>query len=1053
MNQFATLMLLLATSMPCLSMAQASPDWENQNVFRVGKELPRATGFPAPSEKVALDQPLDGNPWVQSLNGNWKFHWVPEPSKRPVDFYKPDFDVSGWDEIPVPSNWQIEGHGVPIYSNTEYLFKKDPPYVMGEPPKDFTSYEQRNPVGSYRRTFEVPSDWDGKQVFVQFEGVDAACYVWVNGEKLGYSQDSRTPAIFDVTKHLKPGENTLALEVYRHCDGSYLEDQDMFRLSGIFRDVMLYATNKLHVRDVAMHAKLDNNYQHGQLSADVELVNYAPREARVNVHLTLYSESGETLGSVTKNDLRVGSEPVTLRTKSIHISDPAKWTAETPNLYRAVVHWTPARGRRGRNSQQRESRETGEAVSYTVGFRTVEIDGGQLKVNGKPILVKGVNRHEHDPTTGHYVSRESMLEDVLLMKQLNINTVRTCHYPDHPYWYSLCDKYGLYVIDEANIESHGMGYGRESLAKDPSWMGAHLDRIKNLYGRDKNHPSVIIWSLGNEAGNGINFEQGYSWLKRHDPTRPVQYEQAYGSDNLNSDILCPMYALIPRMKEYGSRPQQRPFIQCEYAHAMGNSVGNLQDYWDVIEASPWLQGGCIWDWVDQALWTETESGEKYLAYGGDFGDKPNSSNFCCNGVIAADRSLNPHAWEVKKVYQNIKVTPVDLAKGIVKVQNKHSFLNTSEFEASWNLRVNGESVATGTLPAVDVAPLSSKEITLPLPELPEGEAYLTVSFHLPSDTLWAEKGHAVAWDQMPVAGKFATIAKAGEAKITMEQDETLLTATGDGFTVKFNKSDGSIVSYSLGGNEMLAKPLAPNFEKVPNDNQRANDIYKHDFGAWMKAAENRELDSFEAKQTGDGVKVTAQFTLPTVEESSLKIEYLVRGSGAVDVAMTVDPKQTDALPSLPRFGVTFAVPTSIKQVQWYGRGPHETYSDRKNSGEIGVYESAADKLVYNYVRSQDNANRSDVRWLKLAGESQSGLRIETLAEPLNFSVLPYTLADLWASMHPYDLPRQEFNTVFIDSALHGVGGDNSWGARTHGQYTLPGNQQRSLNFRLAPIGR
>lgn len=1044
MNPFATLVLLLATLMPCCVRAQSAPDWENQHIFRIGKELPRATGFPAPSEQVALDQPLDGNPWVQSLNGKWKFHWAAEPSERPVDFYKPEFDVSEWDEIAVPSNWQTAGYGVPVYSNEVYLFKKNPPYVMGEPPEDFTSYKHRNPVGSYRRTFEVPSDWDGKQVFVQFEGVDSAFYLWVNGKKVGYSQDSRTPAIFDLTKYLQPGDNTLAVEVYRYSDGSYLEDQDMFRLSGIFRDVLLYATNKIHVRDAALHATLDKDYRHGQLAADVELVNYSGSEAEVDLHLTLYTDSGERIGSVTKPNLHIGSEPITVRTQSINATNPEKWTAETPNLYRAVIHVTKAEG---------DQAPVLEATSYPVGFRTVEIEGGQLKVNGQPILMKGVNRHEHDPTTGHYVSRESMLEDIRLMKQLNINTVRTSHYPDHSFWYSLCDKYGLYVIDEANVESHGMGYGPESLAKDPSWMTAHVDRAKNVYGRDKNHPSVIIWSLGNEAGNGVNFEAMYSWLKRNDPSRPVQYEQAYRTENGNSDIVCPMYALIPTLQEYGSQPQDRPMILCEYAHAMGNSVGNLQEYWDAIEASPWLQGGCIWDWVDQALWTTNEAGEKYLAYGGDFGDKPNSSNFCCNGVIAADRSLNPHAWEVKKVYQNIKVTPVDMAKGIVKVENKHSFLNTNEFELSWNLRVNGESVATATLPPVDIAPQSSREITLPLPELPEGEAYLTVTFHLPSDTLWAEKGHAVAWDQMPVAGKFATSAKASAAEVAMEQDDTTLTVSGSGFELQFNNADGTLVSYKLDGNEQLAKPLAPNFEKVPNDNQRAGRIYERDFGAWMKAAENREMDSFEAKQTGDGVKVTAQFTLPTVDDSSLAIEYLVRGSGAVDITLSVDPQQADRLPLLPRFGVTFATSTELKNVEWYGRGPHETYSDRKNSGEIGVYESTADKLAYDYVRPQDNANRSDVRWFKLTGESQTGLRIETLAEPLNFSVLPYTLADLWAAMHPYDLPRRKFNTVFIDSAVHGVGGDNSWGARTHEPYTLPGNQRRTLSFRLSPSGR
>ncbi|MCO6042300.1 DUF4981 domain-containing protein [Aeoliella sp. ICT_H6.2] len=1035
---FASLFLLL----PAVAMAQH--DWENERVFRVGKELPRATGFPAPTVEQAIKADAASNPWVKSLNGTWKFHWSPDPDSRPEEFYQSEFDTSDWGDIKVPGNWQTQGYGVPLYTNVTYPFKVDPPRVMGTPPRDYTNFKDRNPVGSYVRTFEIPADWDSKQVFLQFGAVDSAFYVWVNGEKVGYSQDSRTPAIFDITKYLDEGENRLAVEVYRYSDGSYLEDQDMFRLSGIFRDVMLYTTGKTHMRDVALHPVLDKNYQDGEFYAEVELVNYAPDTWHVDLHVELRDDAGKVVGKSVTKHLAVGPDSFVVRTETIPVENPKKWTAETPNLYTVVTRLIGMQG------------ETLEANSYRVGFRTVEIDDGQLKVNGKPILVKGVNRHEHDPETGHYVSRESMLVDVKLMKQLNINTVRTCHYPDDPYWYQLCDELGLYVIDEVNTESHGMGYGGDSLAKQPSWGPAHLDRAKNLYGRDKNHPSVIIWSLGNEAGNGSNFENTYAFFKKIDGTRPVQYEQAYEGRDTNSDILCPMYAGIGRIRDYGSRPQTRPLIQCEYAHAMGNSVGNFQDYWDAIEASPYLQGGCIWDWVDQALWAEAPDNElgieRYLAYGGDFGDKPNDNNFCCNGVIRSDRTLNPHAWEVKKVYQNIKVEPVDLAAGTVKVTNKYTFKNIDQYEAKWTLRVDGKEVATGDLGKLDIAPGESKEVKLDLREVDAGEALVTVSFHLPEDTEWAEAGHTVAWDQMLVSDK-ASDDKSAELPnaATVEENGKQIVFRGSDFELQFSKSTGALTSYQLDGKELLAAPLAPNFFKVPNDNQRAQNIYRRDFRGWRNAAERAELQSIDTSSSAGTTTVTCKWTLPTASDSELTAAYAIDGEGSVDVHLKLDPKQRDEYPLLPRFGMMLAVPKSVDQIEWYGRGPQETYWDRKTGGEIAIYQTTADEMPYDYVRSQDTGNRTDVRWFTIANKSGQGLKFEAMKEPVSFSALPYTLDDLMKATHPHELPRRDFNTVFIDSHLHGVGGDNSWGAKTHREYTLPGNQSHELWFRLSPL--
>ena len=1033
------LLALMVCSMMS-SVATAQPDWENERVFRINKELPRSTGYPAPSVEVAKQREPNTNPWVQTLNGQWKFKWSPDPDSRPEDFYKNDFSVDEWDEIPVPSNWQMQGYGVPLYTNVRYPFKVDPPRVTGEPPREFTNFKDRNPVGSYRRTFTIPEDWRDNPVFVQFDGVDSAFYLWVNGQKVGYSQDSRTPAVFKLNKYLQPGENTIAVEVYRYCDGSYLEDQDFFRLSGIFRNVQLYTTGKTHMRDVALHPTLDKNYKNGELFADVQLINYAKDLWHVDLHMELLDANGKQISKVMKERVAVGGDLTTVRTPIIRLDDPAKWTAETPNLYQVVVKLVGMQG------------ETIEANSYRIGFRTVEIEGGQLKVNGQPILVKGVNRHEHDPNTGHYVSRESMLLDIQLMKQLNVNTVRTCHYPDDPYWYELCDELGLYVIDEVNIESHGMGYGSDSLAKFPSWGPAHLDRTKNMLYRDRNHASVIIWSMGNEAGNGVNFENDYSWLKQTDPSRPVQYERS-GYDS-NTDIYCPMYAGIGHMVDYGSKPQTRPLIQCEYAHAMGNSIGNLDDYWDAIEASPYLQGGCIWDWVDQALWKEAPQNdrgiEKFLGYGGDFGDHPNDNNFCVNGVIRADRQLNPHAWQVKKTYQNIEVTPVDLQHGIVLVKNKNFFANLNQYVAKWTLRVEGKPVARGSLGKLNIPAGADQQVSIQWPKLPEGEAFLTVSFELPRETAWAPAGHVVAWDQLPVENKPWEVHAAQAEPVELTESDAIIRVSGGDFQVTFSKSNGAMTSYKSGGRELLAQPLMPNFRKVPNDNQRANNIYIEDFHGWMNAAEQANTQAVTAKKEGGGVKVIANWTLPSVNDSELTAEYYITTGGVVDVLLTDKPKQNRKKPLLPRFGMTLAVPQDIDQIEWYGRGPYETYCDRMTGAEIGLYQLTAEEMPYQYIRSQDTGNRTDVRWFSVAGKSGGGLKVEATQQPLSFSVLPYTLDDLMEAKHEFDLPRRPFNTVFVDLKVHGVGGDNSWGARTHEQYTLPGNESYSLSFRLSP---
>ncbi len=1043
----AALVLLLAASR---SMAQNPPDWENQQVVGHNKELGRVASLPLALPDPAADRRealrCNSSPFVVSLAGKWKFHWAPKPSQRPADFYKPDFDVASWGDIAVPGNWQCQGYGVPLYSNIPYPFKKDPPRVMGEPPQDFTNFDHRNPVGSYRHTFTVPPGWDGRQVFLQFDGVDSAFYLWLNGKKVGYSQDSRTTALFNVTQYLRPGENVLAVEVYRYSDGSYLEDQDFWRLSGIYRNVLLWSAADVHVRDFFVHAGLGDEYRTGRLGVDIELKNFAGKAKPVTVALELVDRAtGDTVMTAERDGT---VEAGCSRTVAFPVADVdfqvKPWSAEQPNLYRLVITLKDGDGK------------PIETMTHHVGFRTVEIRGGQLLVNGRPIYLKGVDRHEHDPETGHYVTVESMVRDIRVMKQHNINAVRTSHYPDDARWYDLCDLFGLYLIDEANIESHGMGYGRESLAKDPSWKEAHLDRARRMVERDKNHPSVIIWSLGNEAGNGENFHACYDWIKGRDAGRPVQYERA-GQDR-NTDIICPMYSRIENIVAYGSKPQQRPLILCEYAHAMGNSVGNLQDYWDAIEAHKHLQGGFIWDWVDQGLnkpvppvYRVATGGPKtFFAYGGDFGDRPNDGNFCCNGLVQPDRRPNPHLFEVRKVYQNVKVEPIDAAAGRVKVRNKFFFTDLSEFEAGWILRLDGDPVADGSLDRIELGPQESRELRIPLPEtLRPGEYFLTVQFRLPEATRWAPKGHVVAWDQFLVKQVAPTPgAPPKRPPLKLDDSGPAIEVSGETFTLSIDKATGALRSYRVRGREMLAAPLVPSFWKAPNDNQYRNQ-YLNRLGPWRTAAEKRTVASIKAEQPSPAVvRVTATMSLP-VGESGYVLRYVVEGDGRVGVAAEYSPGK-GKLPLLPRFGVKLAVPRACDQVAWYGRGPHETYQDRKTGGEIAVFYNSVDGMVHPYVRSQDTGNRTDTRWFSVADFQGAGLKFVG-SEPVSFCVWPFTIDDVMQAAHPHELPRRDFNTVFVDYKLHGVGGDNSWGARTHAEYTLPGDQPYRLEFTIEPV--
>ncbi|MDH5405692.1 MAG: DUF4981 domain-containing protein [Candidatus Aminicenantes bacterium] len=1015
-------------------------DWENPAMIGQNKEPAHCTYIPYEDIKNALNNDPAQSPFYQSLNGIWKFNWVRKPADRPVNFYQDDYDVSQWDDIIVPSNWQLQGYGIPVYTNSDYPFEPNPPYIPHE----------YNPVGSYRRNFTIPDSWYERQVFLHFGAVKSAMYVWVNGENVGYSQGCKTPAEFNITKYLRRGENSLAVEVYRWSDGSYLEDQDFWKISGIERDVFLFSAPNVMFRDFFALADLDDTYTNGMLKVTVMVKNYLPHVvAQYHVAIDLLNADNKlVLEAPMVEEVKIGK----LEETAIHfqqlVKEPAKWTAETPNLYSLVLTLTD------------DSGKTIEVVSCKIGFRKVELKGGQLLVNGFPITIKGVNRHEHDPVTGHVVSEESMRKDIQLMKQFNINAVRTSHYPNDPRWYDLCDKYGLYVVDEANIESHGMGYKPDkTLGNNPEWKAAHLDRTIRMVERDKNHPSIIIWSLGNEAGDGVNFEATYNWIHKRDPSRPVQYERAELGPH--TDIYCPMYARIEHLKDYASKQQTRPLIMCEYAHAMGNSVGNLQDYWDVIDNYKQLQGGFIWDWVDQGLLKKTEGGEEFWAYGGDFGPEgtPSDGNFCINGLVFPDRKPHPSLWEVKKVYQYIKVKPVDLKTGKIEISNKYDFNNLREFDAHWTIMGDDEKIAEGRLPTLDIAPHSAKVIELPVTAiqlLPGIEYFLKVSFTMKDKTPLLARGHEVAWEQfkLPFYQPAAKVDLTKLPKLTLSHTEKLAQIKGQNFTVSIDKKTGEITSFIYEGTEFIKTGPEPNFWRAPTDNDFGNGMPRR-CRIWRDAGAKRKVDKVSITQiTPQEVQVDIVSTLPA-GDSKYYTTYTIFGSGDVVINNRFVPG-SGALPEIPRVGMKMTLPGAFERISWYGRGPHESYWDRKTGAAVGVYHGSVMEQYHPYVRPQENGNKTDVRWVALI--NNQGMGLLAVGMPLlSISAHHFLIEDFDPGLekrqrHTYHVKRRDLVTLNLDYKQMGVGGDDSWGARPHEEYTLP-VQEYSYSFRLRPFSQ
>lgn len=1017
--------LILISSVSYL-VAQPHPDWENPQVFAINKENPRAFFYSYPNVDKALKFDRTASENFILLNGDWKFNWVAKPADRPMDFYSESFDASEWKEIPVPSDWQLHGYGVPIYTNITYPWTTDP-----KPP--FVDHNN-NPVGSYIHEFDIPDRWDGNKIFIHFGAVNSAMYLWINGQKVGYSQGSKTPAEFDITEYVKVGQNKLAVEVYRWCDGSYLEDQDFWRLSGIERDVYLFSTPKVRIRDFFFSTQPDEKYHNATFSLDVEIENYLNSLEKGQVEIVLM-DGVKQVARLNRN-YRIQGGNKELYTLSSAVNDVRWWSAETPELYTLSISLKDARGKEL------------EATAVKVGFREVKIEGSQLKVNGKALLLKGVNRHEHDEYTGHVVSKESMIQDIKLMKQNNINAVRTSHYPTDPLFYALCDEYGLYVVDEANIESHGMGYGDRSLAKDSSWMAAHIDRTQRMVERDKNHPSIIIWSLGNEAGNGINFEATYDWIKKRDLTRPVQYEQAHRGDN--TDIVCPMYAGIDHLVWYGKSVQHRPLILCEYAHAMGNSVGNLQDYWDVIEKYDNLQGGFIWDWVDQGLVKKDEEGNKYWAYGGDFGPEgtPSDANFCMNGLVRPDRTPNPSLHEVKKVYQYVKFAPV-LGENKLQITNNYDFINLDRFDIHWEVKSMDKEVLNGVISRPNIIPGETALFSLDLSKIEldsDKEYFLNIRMVLAEPWSLLVEGEELATEQIVISNGSRSSNSWGTGNPAMKQSKGKITFSGKDFSILFDEVSGTIQSWMVNGNEFLEKGPKPNFWRAPNDNDYGYNMNEM-LGIWRTAGSDAKVIKVSTSKPKNGKgSISFEYQLANNTGSCI-LTYDIYGTGDVIMDYTFNPSD-QKLPVLPRIGMMMTLPTQFENVTWYGRGPWENYQDRKTSAFVDLYKSTVTDLFEMYPVPQENGYRTDTRWLKLTDQKGNGWLIEG-SESIGFSALHFTPEDLTKEgrglWHTIDLkPRKEV-ILNIDHLMMGVGGDNSWGARPHEIYSI---QPSEYNFRI-----
>ncbi len=1004
--------------------AQTFTEWQDPNVNAINRTPMHSTfkifGSEAQAEASYDDEQ---SPYRLSLNGTWRFNWVENADQRPTDFFSVGYNDRGWDNMEVPAMWEMNGYGDPIYVNIGYAwrgnFRNDPPNVPIE----------QNHVGSYRRTFNVPASWSGRDIVLNIGAATSNVYVWVNGKFVGYSEDSHLGASFDVTKFVTTGENLIALQIFRWCDGSYLEDQDLWRMSGISRDVELVARPKARMQDVRITPSLENDYADGRLAVEMEFSS-SVKQADVK----LLDAAGKVVAQTRVTPAKGKAS------HTFEVKNPAKWSAETPTLYKVVIGVGE------------------EAYAQRVGFRTSEIKGGQLLVNGQPVLIKGVNRHEVDPLKGFVISRERMIEDIRLMKEFNVNAVRTCHYPDTPEWYDLCDEYGLYVIDEANIESHGMGYGEKTLAKEPRYAKAHLERNSRMVERDKNHPSVIIWSMGNEAGFGPNFEACYRWIREFDPSRPIHYERAEGNDF--TDIVCPMYATLEWCENYVKSSPSKPLIQCEYAHAMGNSMGGFKEYWDLIRKYPHYQGGFIWDFVDQGLAVYEDDGKVSFYYGGDYNNYDATDNsFNNNGIIAPDRTPQAHAYEVRREYQSIWTSPVDLLTGKVEVYNENFFVGLEPYAMEWELQQDGVVTKAGRIDNLAVAPQQRKQFTLGYASAdicPDAkEVMLNVRYILKERQPLLAIGYAVAEQQLPIKEydtEAAFVLKESQRPVEVTKFEKSTQVTGYDWIVGFDR-EGFINQIEYGNMNIISddSALRPNFWRAPTENDIGARLHTR-YDVWRNPT--LTLKKFDATVEDGVAKVVADYEMKQVE-ATMRITYTINGQGEIKVeqAMTTTPEAK--ISNMFRYGVRMALPAAYNVVEYYGRGEVESYADRKSAADIGIYrQRVADQYNEKMARPQESGTHVDLRYFELRNTAGAGIRIISDVA-FSASALPYSQEAMdvtvgAAQRHSGDLKADTNTYLSFDLVQQGLGCINSWGAMPLEKYLVK-YQDYTFNFIITPL--
>ncbi|MFD2828508.1 glycoside hydrolase family 2 TIM barrel-domain containing protein [Leeuwenhoekiella polynyae] len=1036
-NQLSVILIVLVAQL--INAQQNSPEWQDLSVFEVNTLKPQATFYVFDTENEALENDYYNSKNLLLLNGTWKFNLAETPQTRPEDFYKSDYDVSGWDDIKVPGDWQMQGYDFPLYVSAGYTHKINPPFVD-------TLY---NPVGSYKRSFNLPESWKDKRVVLHFGAVNSAFYVWVNGRKVGYNEDAKTPSEFDITSFVKPGENELAVEVYRWSDGTYLEDQDFWRLSGIERDVYLYATPQAYIADVFFKAGLDSTYTAGILGASVSLVNESLSSRKLQLQLKLYDGTQEVY-TVDQEVRLAASAKDTFQFQHL-IKQVKAWSAEHPNLYTATLNLA-------------EDWNTLMSTSFKIGFRSVEIKGGKLLVNGKPILLKGVNRHEHDQNTGHVISEESMLQDIRLFKENNINAVRNSHYPNDSRWYELCDEYGIYMIDEANLETHGFGYEEDKTpANKPKFAAMHHDRLEAMVETNKNHASIIIWSMGNEAGDGPAFIDGYHWIKNRDNSRPVQYERAERGTSFqepHTDIIPWMYASLDYIKNnYIGKYPDRPFIWCEYAHSMGNSTGNLQDLWDFVYEQPQMQGGFIWDWVDQGFVKQDSTGTDYWTYGGDYGPDRyrHDANFVLNGIVNPDRTPHPALAEVKQVYQNVKIEARDTEALEFTLKNRFFFTNLDAYTISYDLLRDGVAISSNNLGSFEVAPQDSIVFKINELQLPEDGHEYFINFIIRTKTAspLLPKDFVVARDQIllknvPLPNNAFT---GSTEKLDVTDYKDSLTVKTGAVSLSFDLRSGRLKSYSFKGQNYLKEEARLNFWRAPTDNDFGNNYPKR-AKLWKDASHNQRLISFKLlSKTRDSVVVESVYQLDTLQAQASS-RFLIYADGSLKVTNSLNYADSEKVAEIPRFGMNFILPKTYDHAKWYGRGPHENYQDRKEAAFVGVYEASVADLYFPYIRPQENGYRTDNRWISLTNDSGAGITIIGLPT-VSFSAHHNYISDFdpgeeKQQRHTIDIKPRDLISLTIDYKQTGVGGDNSWGAKPHEQYQLkPKNY--SYSFLIKPI--